>query len=118
MSLILYVTLAFFAGIRIMRMLYKDTGPLGVFDWFRTILETVTYKTGNLNDRYWYWLWYIVNSFDTGFNCAYCLSVWVYGALAFLFYISGMATPIHSIIIWLGLSGIFIIAYNEKGIQL
>jgi hypothetical protein len=102
--ILIYIVLAFFAGLRIVQLLQVDVGPLAIFENFRSLLEELEYQTGKMTR--FHFPYTLVYNFNQGFNCQLCLSVWVYGLLAFGFWLTGVAL-FNSLLIWLGLSGIY-----------
>jgi len=80
-------------------MLQEESGPFAIFEKLRARIDRMSWKNGGVRD---------------GFNCFYCLSVWVAILLVGLFLLSSWVFLTLTFILSISAVAIFVNKFHEE----
>ena len=84
---------------RLTYMLQEESGPFAIFEKLRARIDRMSWKDGGIRD---------------GFNCFYCLSVWIAILLVGLFLLSSWIFLTLTFILSISAVAIFVNKFHEE----
>jgi len=84
---------------RLTYMLQEESGPFAIFEKLRARIDRMSWKDGGIRD---------------GFNCFYCLSVWIAILLVGLFLLSSWVFLTLTFILSISAVAIFVNKFHEE----